>query len=77
MFEREYTASFTVEAPTTLKAKKGKKAEDEEDEEEFTTVGKGGRTLQLTPESIFKHLQAIQEARGKKVCARFHLLLLV
>jgi len=38
----------------------------EDDDEGFATVGKGGRTLQFTPESIFKHLRAILESRGKK-----------
>ncbi|KAI0004752.1 eukaryotic translation initiation factor 3 subunit 8 N-terminus-domain-containing protein [Xylariaceae sp. FL0662B] len=38
----------------------------EEDQEGFATVGKGGRTLQFTPESIFKHLRGILESRGKK-----------
>lgn len=68
------TAAVTVEVPTAQKAKKGKKVADEEDEdEEFTTVGKGGKTIQFTTESIFKNLQAIQEARGKKVrlCYQF------
>ncbi|KAI4591559.1 Translation initiation factor 3 subunit c [Pestalotiopsis sp. 9143b] len=37
-----------------------------EDDGEFATVGKGGKTLQFTPESIFKHLRAIVESRGKK-----------
>lgn len=32
----------------------------------FATVGKGGRTLQFTPESILKHLRSIMESRGKK-----------
>ena len=41
--------------------------EDADEDEDFTTVGKGGKTVQLTPESIYKNLQAIQEARGKKV----------
>ncbi|KAF7557345.1 hypothetical protein G7046_g6062 [Stylonectria norvegica] len=36
------------------------------DDEGFATVGKGGRTLQYTPESIFKHLRSILESRGKK-----------
>jgi translation initiation factor 3 subunit C len=35
--------------------------------DEFTTVGKGGKAMQYTPESLFKHLKAVQEARGKKV----------
>lgn len=34
----------------------------------FTTVGKGGKTMQFTADSIFKNLQMVQEARGKKVC---------
>ncbi len=38
----------------------------EDDDEGFATVGKGGRTLQFTPESIFKHLRSIMESRGKK-----------
>ena len=36
------------------------------DDEGFSTVGKGGRTLQYTPESILKHLRTIVESRGKK-----------
>ncbi|KAI1489115.1 eukaryotic translation initiation factor 3 subunit 8 N-terminus-domain-containing protein [Biscogniauxia mediterranea] len=38
----------------------------EQDDEGFATVGKGGRALQFTPESIFKHLRGIMESRGKK-----------
>ncbi|KAK1769046.1 translation initiation factor 3 subunit C [Phialemonium atrogriseum] len=38
----------------------------EEDDEGFATVGRGGRTLLFTPESIFKHLRSILESRGKK-----------
>ena len=38
----------------------------EDDDEGFSTVGKGGRTLQFTPESILKHLRTIMESRGKK-----------
>jgi translation initiation factor 3 subunit C len=37
-----------------------------EDDEGFATVGKGGRTLLFTPESILKHLRSIMESRGKK-----------
>ncbi|OAX78769.1 eukaryotic translation initiation factor 3 subunit C, partial [Emergomyces africanus] len=36
------------------------------DEEGFAIVGRGGRTLQYTPESILKHLRIIVESRGKK-----------
>lgn len=38
----------------------------QEDDEGFSTVGRGGRTLQFTPESIFKHLRGILESRGRK-----------
>lgn len=36
------------------------------DDEGFATVGRGGKTLQYTPESILKHLRTIIESRGKK-----------
>lgn len=36
------------------------------DDEGFATVGKGGKTLIFTPESILKHLRTIMESRGKK-----------
>jgi translation initiation factor 3 subunit C len=58
------------EAP--VKAKKSKptdiykEAAPTEDDDGFATVGKGGKTLQFTPESIFKHLRGIMESRGKK-----------
>lgn len=32
----------------------------------FATVGRGGKTLQYTPESILKHLRIIVESRGRK-----------
>ncbi len=38
----------------------------EDDDEGFATVGKGGKALQFTPESILKHLRTILESRGKK-----------
>ena len=41
-----------------------------EDEDEFTHVGKGGKATQYTAEGIYMTLQAIQEARGKKVSPR-------
>ncbi|KAH7041557.1 eukaryotic translation initiation factor 3 subunit 8 N-terminus-domain-containing protein [Microdochium trichocladiopsis] len=37
-----------------------------QDTDGFETVSKGGKTMQFTPESIFKHLRAILESRGKK-----------
>ncbi|KAJ5675678.1 Eukaryotic translation initiation factor 3 subunit C [Penicillium macrosclerotiorum] len=36
------------------------------DDEDFVTVGRGGKSLQYTPESILKHLRTIVESRGKK-----------
>lgn len=36
------------------------------DDAGFSMVGRGGRTLQYTPESILKHLRVIMESRGKK-----------
>lgn len=39
---------------------------DDVDDEGFATVGKGGKTLLFTPESILKHLRTIMESRGKK-----------
>jgi translation initiation factor 3 subunit C len=68
--EDEFMKSDEEEAPVP-KSKKAKAAEiyidqADDDDEGFATVGKGGRTLQFTPESIFKHLRSILESRGKK-----------
>lgn len=52
------------EAPAV---KKKKVSNVESEPEDFTTVGKGGKAMQFTADSIFKNLQAVQEARGKKV----------
>ncbi|KAI0358603.1 eukaryotic translation initiation factor 3 subunit 8 [Trametes cingulata] len=66
-FEREYQTAVAPEvAPAPAKAKKAKKADEDEEDEEFTTVGKGGKGIQFTPENIFKNLQVVQENRGKK-----------
>lgn len=60
------------EEETVSKPKKTVRIEEdvaqpaEADDEGFATVGKGGRALQYTPESIFKHLRSIVETRGKK-----------
>lgn len=60
------------EQPTPKPAKPSKSSSavnlslGEDDEEGFSTVGKGGRTLQFTPESILKNLRSIIESRGKK-----------
>jgi translation initiation factor 3 subunit C len=58
-----------VVVPKTKKSKPVPGALDvgfDDDDEGFSTVGKGGRTLQFTPESILKHLRTIMESRGKK-----------
>ena len=47
-------------------AEKNIAPEEAEDEEGFSTVGRGGKAVLYTPESIFKHLKVIIEARGKK-----------
>ncbi|EPS99819.1 hypothetical protein FOMPIDRAFT_1123647 [Fomitopsis schrenkii] len=68
-FEREYTAAAAPEAPAAPRTRRPRTDEDEEEGEEddaFTTVGKGGKAMAFTAESIFKNLQLIQEARGKK-----------
>ncbi|KAJ3849720.1 eukaryotic translation initiation factor 3 subunit 8 N-terminus-domain-containing protein [Lentinula lateritia] len=69
-FERDYTALITRDAPpapTVARAAIGTAAVTDEDENGgFKPVGKGGRTMLLTAEGIFKSLQAVQEARGKK-----------
>ncbi|KAH9937729.1 eukaryotic translation initiation factor 3 subunit 8 [Amylocystis lapponica] len=72
-FEREYTATVapeTVAAPKPKKAKKPAAGESEDEElqgeDDFMTVGKGGKAMQFTAEGIFKSLQVVQEARGKK-----------
>lgn len=70
-FEQEYASHAAAEAqPPPPKVKKVKRlvGETDEEDEEFTTVGKGGKAMAFTPESIFKNLQLVQEARGKKVC---------
>ncbi|KAH6893502.1 eukaryotic translation initiation factor 3 [Thelonectria olida] len=41
-------------------------ANEEGDDDGFATVGKGGKTLQYTPEGIFKNLRSILDTRGKK-----------
>jgi hypothetical protein len=46
---------------------------DESDDITFTTVGRGGRAMQFTADGIFKHLQAVQEARGKKVGSVYYM----
>ncbi|KAK7908677.1 Eukaryotic translation initiation factor 3 subunit C [Apiospora marii] len=51
--------------PTDLYLDETTAAETANDEG-FAAVGKGGKVLQFTPESILKHLRGILESRGKK-----------
>ncbi|KAG5649452.1 hypothetical protein H0H81_003719 [Sphagnurus paluster] len=63
-FEREYAA---VVAPEPVTSKRTSTQTGEATEaENFTPVGKGGKVMQFTADGIFKNLQAVQEARGKK-----------
>lgn len=60
-----------VEPPKAPKAHGSKPtkfniAPEDEGDDGFATVGRGGKTLSYTPESIFKHLKGIIESRGKK-----------
>lgn len=52
--------------PKKVSTKFVEEAPEDMDDEGFATVGKGGRALTYTPESIFKHLRAILDTRGKK-----------
>lgn len=50
--------------------KTAKTLEDEEGEQEgdeFTTIVKGGKGIVITGDNMFKILQQVLEARGKKV----------
>jgi len=62
MVEEKEEAVPTPRAPRT----QDPDAFEDGDDEGFSLVGRGGRTLVYTPESIFKHLRVIIEARGKK-----------
>ncbi|KAI1758854.1 eukaryotic translation initiation factor 3 subunit C [Hypoxylon sp. FL1150] len=66
----DFLASDEEEEAPAPKPKKSKADvyvdQVDDDQEGFATVGKGGKTLQFTPESIFKHLRGILESRGKK-----------
>lgn len=69
--KEEYMESDEEEEKPTAPAPKPKVERFEPslvtaDEEGFATVGRGGKALQYTPESILKHLRVIVESRGKK-----------
>jgi len=69
-FEREYAAATQ---PEVVAHRPGTPAPGDSDNEgaalgstQFTPVGKGGKAMQFTADAIFKTLQLVQEARGKK-----------
>ena len=69
-FEQDYAALAAPQAPVrseVVRRPVGVEGDDDDDDEDFTHVGKGGKATQYTSEGIYKHLQAIHEARGKKV----------
>ncbi|KAI0267168.1 eukaryotic translation initiation factor 3 subunit 8 [Gloeopeniophorella convolvens] len=65
-FEREWAALATPQVQARPEAVRRPAAGEGEDDDDFTQVGKGGKATQYTAEGIYKNLQAIQEARGKK-----------
>ncbi|KAF8495846.1 eukaryotic translation initiation factor 3 subunit 8 [Gautieria morchelliformis] len=67
-FEREYAAAVAepAVAPKQKKAVKVDVEEEGDEDGDFTSVGKGGKALGFTPDSVFKNLQTVQESRGKK-----------
>ncbi|KAG6844342.1 hypothetical protein H0H87_007618 [Tephrocybe sp. NHM501043] len=65
-FEREYSAVVAPEPTAPGKRAAAQLGAAQEVDDDFTTVGKGGKAMQFTSEGIFKNLQAVQEARGKK-----------
>ncbi|KDR75447.1 hypothetical protein GALMADRAFT_249506 [Galerina marginata CBS 339.88] len=67
-FERDYLSlvSRDTSTNTTVQVQRSGSGGVTDQVDEFTTVGKGGKVMQFTSESIFKDLQAVQEARGKK-----------
>lgn len=69
-FEKAFAlATAPKEVPTApvRRAAADRTAEEEDDDDAFQQVGRGGRQYNFTTDSIYKNLQAIQEARGKKV----------
>ncbi|KAA1472862.1 eukaryotic translation initiation factor 3 subunit 8 [Dentipellis sp. KUC8613] len=70
-FERVYAAAPSAVEVIASRDKKVKKPVPDEEEDrvgtdEFTHVGKGGKGMQFSVDGIFKNLQLVQQARGKK-----------
>ena len=74
-FEREYAAAIAepIIAPKQKKVVKVDLEDEEGEDGDFTSVGKGGKALGFTPDSVFKNLQTVQESRGKKVVFKLRL----
>jgi translation initiation factor 3 subunit C len=69
-FERAYAAASAPNVPVETSAHAPlAELSDGEAADDFTTVTKGGKTMQFTADGIFKNLQIVQEARGKKACS--------
>lgn len=66
MFDSESEEEAPKPKKVRIKESYAATGDDDEDDEGFATVGKGGKLLQFTPESIFKHLRSIMESRGRK-----------
>jgi translation initiation factor 3 subunit C len=71
-FERDYIQALAPPpvAPRESRPAQpgGAEAAQDGEPDEFTTVGKGGKGVQHTVETIFKDLAQVNENRGKKVC---------
>lgn len=66
MMSEEEEETVPVEKTKKPKVSYAEGIDAGDDEGEYLTVGRGGKTLQYTPESILKHLRSIVESRGKK-----------
>ncbi|KAK4683847.1 translation initiation factor 3 subunit C, partial [Tremellales sp. Uapishka_1] len=55
-----------VAAPVVKKARVQPGEQPEQDDADFLTIGRGGRTLNLTADGVFKTLKEIFEQRGRK-----------
>lgn len=60
-------ATVAEPAPVVRSVRNAVTEEADEEGDDFTSVGKGGKALGITADSVFKNLQTIQESRGKKV----------
>jgi translation initiation factor 3 subunit C len=71
-FERDYIQALAPPPVATRESRPaqpgGAEAAQDGEPDEFTTVGKGGKGVQHTAETIFKDLAQVNENRGKKVC---------